>query len=81
MLMKMADLMQGEGGAAKDDVLWDVGVIPGDDYFVKVSKVRGRSRVKATVARSGWEINGSMLLCENICDYLLRSDGLHRSAR
>lgn len=79
--MKMADLMQREGGAAKDDVLGDVGVISGDDYFVKVSKVRGRSRVKATVARSGWEINGSMLLCENICGYLLGSNGLHRSVR
>ena len=68
MLMKMTVLMQGEGGAAKEAAnTASSGVIAGDDDLVEVSKVRGRSRVKATVARSGWKINGSMLLCENIC--------------
>lgn len=70
MLMKMIVLMQGEGGAAKEAANMAssemVGVITGN-YLVKVSKVRGQSRVKDTVARSRWRINGSMLLCENIC--------------
>lgn len=44
--------------------------------MVKVSEVKGRGRVKDTVARSRQKINRSMLLCENICLYSGGSDGL-----
>lgn len=55
------------------------GVITGDHRVVKVSEVTGQSRVKATVARSRWKVNGSMLLCETSVAVLRGSDGLHRN--
>lgn len=75
--------MQGEGGAAKDAAnmasFGTVGVTAEVWHLVKVLKVGGQSRVKDTVARSWQKINGSMLLCENICGSSWGSDGLHSS--
>ena len=57
MLMKMIALMRGEARAAKETANMassgtEVRVITGDYHLVKVSKVRGQSRVTNTVARS-----------------------------
>lgn len=65
MLVKTITLMQGEGGAAKDAA--NMAACGRGLPSVKALRVRGQSRVKDTVARSWQKINGSMLLCENIC--------------
>lgn len=62
MLMKM---MFKEGGGGDEEA---------SERKVKVSQVRGQSRVKDTVTRSPRRINGSMLLCANIYGWC---DGLH----